>query len=366
MKTIFRADTIGSTLRPAYLKEARKAWNAGTLSTPEFKRVEDRAVDEAIALQERSGLEVVTDGEMRRLIFTGTLTEAIDGISAIPSPSWRWHKQTPEQDMDFQAPICVTGKIRRRRSLATEEFAYARGKTHKVLKMTLPSPLMLSLFWSPEHSTAAYKDPFALFADAVDILRQEVHELAALGCQYIQIDAPELATLVDESQRQATYAARGVSPERMLGEGIDMLNALVDAPGITFGLHLCKGNNAGHWMSKGGYEAISKQVFARATKYDLFLLEYDDWRSGSLEPLTDIPRDKGVVLGFVSTKNNEMETAEGLITRIDEASRYFPREQLALSTQCGFASVMQGNPITETAQEAKLRLVVDVAQRVWK
>ena len=366
MKTIFRADTIGSTLRPAYLKEARKAWNAGTLSTPEFKRVEDRAVDEAIALQERSGLEVVTDGEMRRLIFTGTLTEAIDGISAIPSPSWRWHKQTPEQDMDFQAPICVTGKIRRRRSLATEEFAYARGKTHKVLKMTLPSPLMLALFWSPEHSTAAYKDPFALFADAVDILRQEVHELAALGCQYIQIDAPELATLVDESQRQATYVARGVSPERMLGEGIDMLNALVDAPGITFGLHLCKGNNAGHWMSKGGYEAISKQVFARATKYDLFLLEYDDWRSGSLEPLTDIPRDKGVVLGFVSTKKNEMETAEGLITRIDEASRYFPREQLALSTQCGFASVMQGNPITETTQEAKLRLVVDVAQRVWK
>jgi 5-methyltetrahydropteroyltriglutamate--homocysteine methyltransferase len=145
-----------------------------------------------------------------------------------------------------------------------------------------------------------------------------------------------------------------------------MLNALVDAPGVTFGLHLCKGNNAGHWMSKGGYEAISKQVFARATKYDLFLLEYDDWRSGSLEPLTDIPRDKGVVLGFVSTKKDDMETAEGLISRIDEASRYFPREQLALSTQCGFASVAQGNPISEAAQEAKLRLVVDVAQRVWK
>jgi 5-methyltetrahydropteroyltriglutamate--homocysteine methyltransferase len=268
--------------------------------------------------------------------------------------------------MDFRAPICVTGKIRRRRSLATEEFAYARGKTSKVLKMTLPSPLMLALFWSPEHSTAAYKDPFALFADAVDILRQEVHELAALGCQYIQIDAPELATLVDESQRQGTYVARGVSPERMLGEGVDMLNALVDAPGITFGLHLCKGNNAGHWMSKGGYEAISKQVFARATKYDLFLLEYDDWRSGSLEPLTDISLDKGVVLGFVSTKNNEMETAERLVARIEEASRYFPREQLALSTQCGFASVAQGNPINEAAQEAKLRLVVDVARRVWK
>ncbi len=365
MTTIYRAETIGSLLRPTYLKEARQAWNAGTLLTPEFKRIEDRAVDEALALQERAGLEIVTDGEMRRIIFTGTLTEAIDGISSVPSPSWRWHGQTPQDDVDFQAPISVTGKIRRRRSLATEEFAYARGKTSKPLKMTLPSPLMLALFWSPEHSTAAYSDPFALFADAVDILRQEVRELAGLGCQYIQIDAPELATLVDESQRRATYEARGISPERMLGEGVEMLNAIADAPGVTFGLHMCRGNNAGHWMSQGGYEVISKQVFQRATKYDIFLLEYDDWRSGSFAPLADIPQDKLVVLGLVSTKKNEIEPSDGLIARIGEASRYFPREQLALSTQCGFASVLQGNPVTEATQEAKLRLVVDVARRVW-
>jgi len=365
MTTVYRADTIGSLLRPAYLKEARKAWMAGTLPTYEFKRVEDRAVDEALALQEKAGLDIVTDGEMRRIIFTGTLTEAIDGISSVPSPSWRWHGQTPQDDMDFQVPISVTGKIRRRRSLATEEFAYARGKTGEALKMTLPSPLMLALFWSPQHSTAAYSDPFALFADAVDILRQEVHELADLGCQYIQIDAPELATLVDESQRRATYAARGVSPERMLGEGIDMLNAVADAPGVTFGLHMCRGNNAGHWMSQGGYEIISEQVFRRASKYDIFLLEYDDWRSGSFAPLRDIPRDKAVVLGLVSTKKNEVEPPDGLIARIEEASQHFPRERLALSTQCGFASVMQGNPVTEAAQEAKLRLVVDVARRVW-
>jgi 5-methyltetrahydropteroyltriglutamate--homocysteine methyltransferase len=365
MTTTYRAETIGSLLRPAYLKEARQAWNAGTLPTHEFKRLEDRAVDEAIALQAKTGLEIVTDGEMRRIIFTGTLTEAIDGISSVPSPAWSWHGQTPQDDMEFRAPISVTGKIRRRRSLATEEFAYARGKTTKSIKMTLPSPLMLALFWSPEHSTAAYSDPFALFADAVDILRQEVHELAGLGCQYIQIDAPELATLVDESQRRATYAARGVSPERMLGEGIDMLNAIADTPGITFGLHLCRGNNAGHWMSQGGYEVISKQVFQRATKYDIFLLEYDDWRSGSFEPLQDIAQDKVVVLGLISTKKNEVEPVDGLIARIKEAGQHFPRENLALSTQCGFASVMQGNPITEAAQETKLRLVVDVAHRVW-
>ncbi|MCS6927616.1 MAG: cobalamin-independent methionine synthase II family protein, partial [Candidatus Binatia bacterium] len=227
------------------------------------------------------------------------------------------------------------------------------------------SPLMLALFWSPEHSTAAYSDPFALFADAVDILRQEIRELAGLGCQYIQIDAPELATLVDESQRRMTYEARGVSPERMLGEGVDMLNALADAPGVTFGLHLCRGNNAGRWMSQGGYEAIAEQVFRRATKYDIFLLEYDDWRSGSFEPLTAIPQDKIVVLGLVSTKTNTLEPAEDVIARIRAASHYIPLERLAVSTQCGFASVLQGNPISEATQEAKLRRVVEVARRVW-
>jgi 5-methyltetrahydropteroyltriglutamate--homocysteine methyltransferase len=365
VKTVYRADIVGSLLRPAYLKEARKVWEAGQISTPEFKRIEDRAVDSAIASQEGVGLEIVSDGEMRRVIFTGTLTEAIDGLSSVPTPPWRWHGSRPQDEMDFRAPISISGKIRRRRSLATEEFAYARAKACKPVKMTLPSPLMLALFWSPEHSSAAYSDPFTLFADAVDILRQEVRELSGLGCQYIQIDAPELATLVDEPVQRAVYGSRGISTDRMLGEGVEMLNAIADAPGITFGLHLCRGNNAGHWMSKGGYEAISKQVFRRATKYEVFLLEYDDWRSGSFEPLVDIPKDKTVVLGLVSTKNNVVEPADGITARIEEAARYFPREQLALSTQCGFASVAQGNPISEAAQQAKLRLVVEVAARVW-
>jgi methionine synthase II (cobalamin-independent) len=366
MPVMYRAENIGSLLRPAYLKKARKAWQAGRLPTAEFKRVEDRAVDAAIALQEASGVDVITDGEMRRLVFTGTLIEAIDGLSPVPAQAWHWHGQTPQDEMDSQFPLCVTGKIRRRRSLATEEFAYARAKARKPLKMTLPSPMMLFMCWSPQHSAAAYKDPFALFADAVDILRQEVRELAGMGCQYIQIDAPELASLVDETQRRATYEARGISPERMLGEGVEMLNSLVDAPGVTFGLHLCRGNNAGLWMSQGGYDAISKQVFKRATKYDIFLLEYDDWRSGSFEPLADIDRDKTVVLGLVSTKKNDVESVDGLVARVNEAGRYFPRENLALSGQCGFASVMQGNPVSEAAQEAKLRLVTDVARRVWR
>jgi methionine synthase II (cobalamin-independent) len=365
MATIYRAEIIGSLLRPAYLKQARKAWEAGQLSTLEFKRSEDRAVDAAITLQEEAGLDIITDGEMRRTLFTGTLTEAIEGISPAPVQSWRWFGQTPADEMDFQPQVSVTGKIRRRRSLATEEYAYARGKAHKPLKITLPSPMMLFFAWSPEHSKAAYHDPFELFTDAVDILRQEVRELSTLGCQYIQIDAPEVATLVDDFQRRTAFEARGISPERMLNEGVEMLNTLADAPGVKFGLHMCKGNNAGHWMSKGGYEAISKQVFRRATRYDVFLLEYDDARSGSFEALRDIPRDKTVVLGLVSTKTNIIETVDALTARIDEASEYFPREQLALSPQCGFASVMAGNPISEGAQQAKLRLVADVAHRIW-
>ncbi len=336
MTTIHRAEIIGSLLRPAYLKEARRAWEAGQLSTLEFKRSEDRAVDAAIALQEEAGLDIITDGEMRRAIFTGTLTEAIDGISPTPGQSWHWYGQTAADEMDFQPPVSITGKIRRRRSLATEEFAYARGKARKPLKITLPSPMMLFFAWSPEHSRAAYKDPFELFADAVDILRQEVRELSALGCQYIQIDAPEVATLVDDFQRRTTYGARGISPERMLSEGVEML------------------------------KTISKQVFRRATRYHVFLLEYDDARSGSFEALRDIPPDKTVVLGLVSTKTSTLESAEALTARIEEASKHFPREQLALSPQCGFASVMAGNPISEAAQQAKLRLVADVAHRIWR
>jgi 5-methyltetrahydropteroyltriglutamate--homocysteine methyltransferase len=366
MTTTYRAEIIGSLLRPAYLRQARRDWEAGQLSTAEFKRGEDRAVNAAIALQEAAGLDIITDGEMRRALFTGTLTEAIDGISPQPGQAWHWFGPTPSDEMDFQPAVSITGKIRRRRSLASEEFAYARGQAHKPLKITLPSPMMLFFAWSPEHSKAAYKDPFELFADAVDILRQEVHELSALGCQYIQIDAPEVATLVDDFQRRTAFEARGISPERMLNEGVEMLNALADAPGVTFGLHMCKGNNAGHWMSKGGYEAISKQVFRRATKYDVFLLEYDDARSGSFEALQDIPRDKTVVLGLVSTKTNILETAEGLIARIEEAARFFPREQLALSPQCGFASIITGNPISEATQQNKLRLVADVAHRLWR
>lgn len=365
MTAIYRAEVIGSMLRPDYLKQARANFAADRLSTAQFKKSEDRAVNEAIAIQDEVGLDVVTDGEMRRSTFVGPLVDYVEGIEPVPFMTRPWHKPTADET-ELPVPFSVTGPLRRRRSLAAEEFIYARARTSRPLKATIPSPLMLSFLWSPEYSAAAYPDPFALFADAVDILRQEVHELASLGCEYIQVDAPEIATLVDPATRKKAYDAVGVSTARMLGEGIDMLNAVADAPGVTFGIHLCRGNNAGHWMSAGGYEAISKQVFPRAARYQIFLLEYDSWRAGTFEPLADMPRDKIVVLGLVSTKSDELEPADGLAARVDEAARYFPREQLALSTQCGFASVAAGNPIKQETQRAKLKLVADTAHRLWR
>ncbi len=365
----YRAEVIGSMLRPGWLKQARLDFAAGRLSIPQFKRLEDRAVDEAIALQERCGVDVVTDGEMRRSGFVAPLSDYVEGFEAAPFDTRRWrgggNGGESAGEVNLPVPLTVTGRLRRRRSLAAEEFIYARARAARPLKATLPSPLMLALRWSPEHSAPAYPDPFALFADAVDILRTEVDELAALGCEYIQIDAPELATLVDPSTRERVYAAHGISPERMLGEGVEMLDAVADAPEVTFGLHLCRGNNAGHWMSAGGYEAISREVFARASRYHIFLLEYDTPRAGSFEPLRDVPTDKRVALGLASTKTDELEAPEALAARIEEAARYFPLDQMALSTQCGFASVLAGNPIAEATQERKLALVAEVARRVW-
>jgi 5-methyltetrahydropteroyltriglutamate--homocysteine methyltransferase len=362
---IYRAEIVGSLLRPSYLTQARRDFAADRLSTGQFKQVEDRAVDEALALQEEAGLDIVSDGEMRRSGFIAPLTDYVEGFEAIGLDTLRWHSPSADETR-LTVPLTVTGKLRRRRSLAAEEFTYARARARLPLKLTLPSPLMLALRWSPEFSAEAYPEPFDLFADATAILRQEIAELASLGCEYIQIDAPEIATLVDSSTRQSVYEAKGISTERMLTEGVELLNAIADAPELKFAIHFCRGNNAGHWMSAGGYEAISKQVFARLTRYATFLLEYDDARSGSFEPLADIPRDKTVVLGLVSSKTDELESVELLMRRVEEASRYFPRDQMALSTQCGFASVAAGNPIRPATQQAKLRLVADLAHRLFR
>jgi 5-methyltetrahydropteroyltriglutamate--homocysteine methyltransferase len=356
-----RAEVVGSLLRPQRLRRAREEHAAGRLGPAEFKRVEDAEVDRAIALQEGAGLSVVTDGEMRRAHFTGAVSETVDGLGDVPAAGHDWHG---DDDMEYAHQRAVTGRLRRRRSLAQEEFVYARARASGGVKVTLPSPLMMQTFWSPEHSTAAYDDPFEMFADAAAIVREEIADLAALGCEYVQIDAPELATLVDPAVRES-FDARGIDPGRMLGEGIEILNSVAETPGVHHAIHLCRGNRDGHWMAAGGYEAISKEVFTRATRFETFFLEYDDERSGGFEPLGDLPQDRTVVLGLVSTKRTELEDADALLGRIDEAARFHPRDRLAVSPQCGFESAIGDYPLDEEGQERKLRLVVEVAERAW-
>lgn len=365
MATVYRAEVVGSLLRPAYLKEARGEWMAGRLPTPEYKRIEDRAVDQAIAMQEGAGVDVVTDGEMRRLVFFDQLIRGLEGLSETPAAPVHFHGDRPEDDIDFRAPLSVTGKLRRTSMLTPEEFAYARARARLPIKVTLPSPLLLFALWSPEHSRDAYADPFDMFADGVEIVRAEARELAALGCEYIQIDAPEFVQIfADEAQREQ-WRSLGIDPERVFTEGVEMINAVADVPGVAFGLHLCRGNYQSRWIAAGGYERFSEQVFPRASNYGVFLLEYDDERSGSLEPLQNLPEDKVAVLGLVSSKRDVLEDAEAVTERIEEAARHTGLDRLALSTQCGFASDASGNLISEATQVAKLRLVAGIADRVW-
>ncbi|SRR5579885_670976 len=370
MAEIYRAEVIGSLLRPEYLKRARRRWESREISTREFKEIEDRAVDQMIALQESCGVDVVTDGEMRRTHFIAPLTDVISGVKPIPAFTRVWrrpHEQgKPGEQTDIQVQYAVVDKIRRTRSLTNEEFTYARRRAKRPLKVTLPSPLMMTLRWSPQYSRDAYPDPFDLFRDAAAIVHQEAQELAALGCEYIQIDAPELGMLCDPERRRQDFADQGMDPDRLLTEGIDIVNGVAGVPGVSFALHMCRGNNKGYYVGEGGYDPIARQVFSRTRKFDRFLLEYDDWRSGSFEPLRDAPKDKFVVLGLISTKRAELEPVEEITKRIDEAARFFPREQMGLSTQCGFGTVWEGNPIPETVQEAKLRLVAEIAHRGWK
>jgi 5-methyltetrahydropteroyltriglutamate--homocysteine methyltransferase len=337
------------------------------LESAAFKLVEDRAVNEAIAMQEDVDLDVITDGELRRFSFLGPLTETVSGIGPTPSAvvATQWHGESSSAEIRHEWPVGVIGKLELRRSLVVEEFAYARGRTSKPIKVTLPSPMMMTNLWHPEASSAVYDDIFALFEDAAAIIRHEVAALAEIGCKHIQIDAPEFAKLVDDEGRR-WHAKLGAPAERLLSDGIALLNTIpAGIDGVTFAVHLCRGNNQGFWRSSGGYEAISKEFFRRATAFHGFFLEYDDERSGGFEPLSDVPDDKFIVLGLVTTKRARLESAADLIARIEAASRHFPQEQLAISPQCGFASDLAGNPLTESHQRAKLSLVHEVAHRVW-
>jgi 5-methyltetrahydropteroyltriglutamate--homocysteine methyltransferase len=356
-----RSDVVGSLLRPDELKLARERFEAGTLTAVEFKSVEDRAVDEAVQRQEAAGLDVVTDGEMRRYAFFGHMIEALAGFDkqggwAVPFRDERG------EELVFKRPV-VVDKLRWRRSMCGEEFAYLRARTTKPTKVTLISTQQAAAYYDPRRSAGAYPTRDAFLADVVDVTRREVEELVRLGCTYIQIDAPQYAALLDPELREG-YRTRGSDPDRLIDACIEMDNAVIGShPGITFALHICRGNNQSKFYASGGYAPIAR-VFARS-RFQRFLLEYDDERSGDFEPLREVPADREIVLGLVTTKKPRLESVDELRRRIEAATKYVPLERLALSPQCGFASTMEGNRVTAADQWTKLARVAETAALVW-
>jgi 5-methyltetrahydropteroyltriglutamate--homocysteine methyltransferase len=360
---IFRSDVVGSLLRPSYLQGARDDFEHGRLSPVAFKEIEDRAVREAVALQDAAGLDVITDGEMRRYAFYGHLVEALEGFDKFGGWS-----VTFRDDAGHQAPLrrpVVVDKLRWRRQMSVEEFTFLRGRTTRQIKITLLSAQQAAAYYDPDKSRAAYATRDAYLADLVDFTRREIAELRRLGCTYVQIDAPQYAALLDETIREG-YRQRGSDPDRLLDTCIELDNAIIQGhAGVTFGIHICRGNHKSMFYASGGYDRIAAQVFSRS-RFHRFLLEYDDARSGTFEPLAHVPDDRIVVLGLVSTKQARVESADEIERRIEDATRFVPLERLALSPQCGFASTHEGNRLSPEDQQRKLDLVGSVAARVWQ
>ncbi|HXU88215.1 MAG TPA: cobalamin-independent methionine synthase II family protein [Methylomirabilota bacterium] len=361
MIPVIRADVVGSLLRPEALKTAREQLERGALAPAEFKRLEDRAVDEVVQQQEAAGLDVVTDGELRRYAFFGHLIEALAGFDKQGGWAVPFRDETGEE-LVFKRPV-VVDKLRWRRSMCGEEFAYLRARATRATKVTLISTQQAAAYYDPRQSSGAYPTRDAYLSDVVDFTRREVEELVRLGCTYIQIDAPQYAALLDPALREG-YRQRGSDPDRLIDACIDMDNAVIlRHPGVTFALHICRGNNQSKFYASGGYAPIAR-VFARS-RFERFLLEYDDERSGDFEPLREVPSDREVVLGLVTTKKPRLESVEELRRRIEAATKYVPLERLALSPQCGFASTIEGNRLSVAEQWTKLARVAETARLVW-
>jgi 5-methyltetrahydropteroyltriglutamate--homocysteine methyltransferase len=359
---MYRSEGIGSLLRPSYLLKARQQLERGEMTPADFKRVEDRAVDEAVTLQETAGLDVVTDGEQRRYAFFGHLAEALEGFDKFGGWAIPFHDETGAE-ATVRRPVVVE-KLRWRHQMCAEEFTYLRGRTSRPVKVTLLSAQQAAAYYDPEKSRAAYPTRDAYLADLVDFTRREIQELRRLGCEYVQIDAPQYAALLDESIREG-YRKRGSDPDKMLDACVELDNAIIDGhAGVTFGIHICRGNFQSMFYASGGYDRIAQQVFRRS-RFHRFLLEYDDARSGTFEPLRHVPDDRVVVLGLVSSKKPRLEEVDELRSRIAEAARIVPLERLALSPQCGFASTSEGNRLSPGDQRQKLEVVATTARTVW-
>jgi len=360
----YRADHVGSLLRPAELLEARRNGK----DPQRLRELEDRHVARVLAKQKELGFQVFTDGELRRRNFMSDFTDAVEGFDLGDSLERTWEAAEAKGAASLRVAGIVTAKLKRVRPLTGHELPYLKAHSPGAIKMTLPSATQFpAISYKRGVTDKVYESHSALLRDIVAIMKADLAKLAGEGVKYIQIDAPRYSYFMDEKWRQWIRSEIRVEPDALLDESIRADNDCFRAarrPGVTLAIHLCRGNNRSHWYAEGGYDSIAEKLFG-AMDVDRFLLEYDDERSGTFEPLRFVPKGKTVVLGLISSKRPQLEKSEVLARRIGEASRFVPLENLAVSPQCGFASTMEGNLLTEDDQWAKLGLVVETARRVW-
>ena len=367
----FRANHVGSLLRPPKLLQAREKHAKGDLSADGLREIEDRSIREVVKMQEDIDLQGITDGEYRRTIWHADFLRQIDGVTVkegvAETGGVARRFQSGEKEID-RSPTRfeITGRLKRSHGIETDNFKYLASVTHRTPKLCIPSPTILHMRGGRDAiDKHAYPDMEDFYADLAQVYREEIRALADLGCTYLQLDDPNLAYLCDEKMREGVRDI-GEDPNQLPRTYARLINECIkDRPdNMTVCMHVCRGNFRSAWAAEGGYDPVAEILF-NEFKLDGFFLEYDTPRAGSFSPLRFVPSDKKIVLGLVTTKTGDLEKAEDIKRRIDEASRYVSLEQLALSPQCGFSSTVLGNNITVEAELAKLSLVVNVAHEVW-
>ncbi len=359
----FRADHIGSLLRPQKLRQAFRQHTAGEIADDAFRSVQDEAIREVVKLQEDCGLGVVTDGEFRRISYWEKFVRLTDGL-VVKDAVFKFHDDHGHE-ADFTAPY-ARGRVSRRAPITLDEFSFVKGLTGAVPKITMPAPSTMHLYRFSDYAAAGlYEDPQEFFAELGQVYQQEIADLGKAGARYVQLDEVALAMLCDPAAREKVKAG-GHDPERLVDLYVDAINEAVKGrpENMVVGIHMCRGNYKGRYLSEGGYDSVAEKLFNRAN-VNHFLLEFDTPRAGDFSPLRLMPNNRGVVLGLVSSKVPQLESLDLLHRRVDEASKFVAASMLALSPQCGFASTMGGNPVTEEDERAKLRVCVEAASRIW-
>jgi 5-methyltetrahydropteroyltriglutamate--homocysteine methyltransferase len=359
----FRADHVGSLLRPPALRQAFKQHQNGSISDEAFKKIQDDCIRDVIKLQESTGLQVANDGEFRRGSYWSRFVERTEGFE-IKGAVYTFRDDTGHE-YEFTAPY-ANRKIKRVQPLAVDEFEFVKSVTELTPKITIPSPSTMHFYRCSDFADAnVYPDAKDFFRDLGKVFQEEIADLAMAGCEYVQLDEVAIAMLCDPAIRDKVKSV-GQDPDELVDLYIDAINEAVSVlpPNVRVGVHMCRGNLKGHYLAAGGYEDIAERFFSRA-KINHFLLEFDTARAGDFSPLRFVPKGVGVVLGLVTSKAPQLEKIDDLKHRVGDAAKYIDFERLAISPQCGFASTVAGNPVTEADERAKLKLCVDAAKAIW-